>query len=212
MSNSSTFPRRERAIEYARREILDAAAGCFGRKGYRGTTVSEIARAAGYTPPTLYSYFTGKEEIYQAILTLVTEEFLATFETPTPRGLTFEQKIELLLRRQLQIADDRRDFMTIYFSVASSALQQPPVPAGFERYAARLAGWLKRESRPADRAGRAPEDVAWAMAGVVYSFVRRACAVGSSEPLLERADLICDLVLHGSSGCWRTIHGERSSS
>lgn len=50
-----TGPRRE--------QILKAAEKIFAEKGFHETTISDIARGAGLSEPTLYEYFASKEEI-----------------------------------------------------------------------------------------------------------------------------------------------------
>lgn len=54
--------RPSRAHE-VRRLILDGAADIFSRRGYRATSMNEIAAAVGLSKPTLYHYFHNKEEI-----------------------------------------------------------------------------------------------------------------------------------------------------
>ena len=50
-----TGPRRE--------QILRAAEKIFAEKGFHETTISDIAKGAGLSEPTLYEYFSSKEEI-----------------------------------------------------------------------------------------------------------------------------------------------------
>lgn len=52
-----------------RSEILDAAIGLFGRKGFSATRTDDIARAAKIAKGTVYLYFTNKEAIYTAAIT-----------------------------------------------------------------------------------------------------------------------------------------------
>ncbi|MFQ5471723.1 MAG: TetR/AcrR family transcriptional regulator [Dehalococcoidia bacterium] len=55
-------------LESRRREIIDAARGCFLRSGFHQTTTDEICRAASITPGGLYHYFASKEEIISAVI------------------------------------------------------------------------------------------------------------------------------------------------
>ena len=48
-------------------DIIDAAERLFFSKGYNNSTMDEVAKEAGFTKRTLYSYFTSKEEIYEKI-------------------------------------------------------------------------------------------------------------------------------------------------
>ena len=61
-----------------RATILEAARRLFERYGYRKTTMDEIARSAGITKPTVYSYFSGKEDI---LVSLVEWEGARVLET-----------------------------------------------------------------------------------------------------------------------------------
>ena len=61
----STTPASETTTTSAR--ILDAAMRLFAERGYRGTTVGEIERAAGLAPRSgaLYQHFGGKEDVLE---------------------------------------------------------------------------------------------------------------------------------------------------
>jgi AcrR family transcriptional regulator len=48
--------------------ILDGAAAAFSRAGFAGTSMEEIAVAAGVSKLLLYRDFAGKRELYQAVL------------------------------------------------------------------------------------------------------------------------------------------------
>ena len=52
--------------ERTRRRLLALAIEHFGASGYRSTSVSEIARAAGVTQATAYAYFDNKESLFIA--------------------------------------------------------------------------------------------------------------------------------------------------
>ena len=48
-------------------DIIDAAERLIFSKGYSNSTMDEVAREAGFTKKTLYSYFNSKDEIYEKI-------------------------------------------------------------------------------------------------------------------------------------------------
>ncbi len=52
--------------ERTRRRLLEIAIDRFGSRGFRGTSVSEIARAAGLTQAASYAYFENKEALFRA--------------------------------------------------------------------------------------------------------------------------------------------------
>lgn len=51
-----------------RRRLIRAAFEVFSRKGYRVTTMKDIAREAKLTPPAIYHYFRSKDEILLAVV------------------------------------------------------------------------------------------------------------------------------------------------
>lgn len=49
-------------------ELLDAAQTAFAERGFHATSVAEIALAAGYTKGAVYANFSGKTELFLAVL------------------------------------------------------------------------------------------------------------------------------------------------
>lgn len=49
-------------------ELLDAAQEAFAERGFHATSVAEVALAAGYTKGAVYAHFSGKTELFMAVL------------------------------------------------------------------------------------------------------------------------------------------------
>lgn len=58
---------REEKREIVASNIVDVAEGIFFSKGYEAATVDEIAKRSKMTKKTIYSYLSGKDEIYDRI-------------------------------------------------------------------------------------------------------------------------------------------------
>jgi AcrR family transcriptional regulator len=56
------------AVASRRTQLLDAAAVCFARGGFRGTTVADISAEAGCSQGLLYRYFSGKDDLIAALI------------------------------------------------------------------------------------------------------------------------------------------------
>ena len=74
--------------EERRRQIIQAAADLFSRRGFGGTTTREVAAAAGISEPTIFKHFATKEELYAAIIEAKTqtEAILESAAAPARRG------------------------------------------------------------------------------------------------------------------------------
>jgi AcrR family transcriptional regulator len=73
----------------ARRDsILKGAAAAFAEKGYAGTSMEDVASAAGITKLIVYRHFASKEELYDAVLEGVSERgrevFIAGLQAGRP--------------------------------------------------------------------------------------------------------------------------------
>jgi len=68
MKQSPKLPAEKR-----RSQLIKAAEKVFSKKGYRGSTTDEIARAAGLTKGALYFHFKGKREIFCEVIKSIFE-------------------------------------------------------------------------------------------------------------------------------------------
>jgi AcrR family transcriptional regulator len=57
----------EEHVEARRRQIVDAAIVCFARDGFHRATIQDICREARLSPGAVYSYFSSKAELIEAI-------------------------------------------------------------------------------------------------------------------------------------------------
>ena len=84
-TSSQTLEPRKRAAhlgpERRRPQVLDAALKLFLERGYEGTSMDAIARAAGVTKPVVYACFPGKDELFRALLRREEERILTEIQT-----------------------------------------------------------------------------------------------------------------------------------
>jgi AcrR family transcriptional regulator len=86
-----TVSRWRRRKEARPDEILAAALASFAERGFAATRLDDVAARAGISKGTLYLYFNGKEELFEAVVraTLLPhierlEELATKFEGPSP--------------------------------------------------------------------------------------------------------------------------------
>src|SRR5213080_1846331 len=79
-----------------RTRILAVAEERFAAFGYRRTGIGEIARDAGVAAGTLYRYFENKEEIFRAVMRVLTETWIARARAAVaPPGTAMERLARL---------------------------------------------------------------------------------------------------------------------
>ena len=59
---------REEKKARTRAQLIDAAATVFARRGYVAASLDEVAEEAGLTKGAVYSNFTSKEDLFQAVI------------------------------------------------------------------------------------------------------------------------------------------------
>ncbi len=72
--------RKEKDILIRREEILDAAERLFEKEDFDSVTMDMIAREAEFTKQTLYAYFKGKDEIFNAVYLRAARTLNTAFE------------------------------------------------------------------------------------------------------------------------------------
>lgn len=77
MTMEAAAPRRTRIQQEKREVILEAALEVFSAQGFRGSTIDQIAEAAGMSKPNLLYYFRRKEDIHETLMQRLLDTWLA---------------------------------------------------------------------------------------------------------------------------------------
>ena len=95
------MPRLTEATKAARRtQIIEAAISCFLEKGYTNTSMSDIIKASGLSSGSIYSHFSGKEDI---LTTAINErlENVKKLYTALPEGAGPQDILEIIYTNQM---------------------------------------------------------------------------------------------------------------
>lgn len=95
--------------------IVSRAREVFLQKGYSCTTMEDIASAAEISKPTLYHYFTGKENIFQQVLRLSNSEFEELIHPVLQGPEEFPEKLKKLTHEIINHIDKNRGLLKIAF-------------------------------------------------------------------------------------------------
>jgi AcrR family transcriptional regulator len=105
----------------ARREqILDVAVQVFARNGFHGTSMNDVADAAGVTKPVLYQHFDSKQDLYLALLAEVGNRLLTAITKATAGATNGREMTNLGFRAYFRfVAEDHDAFLLLYGTGAS---------------------------------------------------------------------------------------------
>ena len=95
------MPRLTEATKAARRtQIIEAAIACFIEHGYTNTSMSDIIKASGLSSGSIYSHFTGKEDI---LTTAINErlENVKKLYAALPEGAGPQDILEIIYTNQM---------------------------------------------------------------------------------------------------------------
>ena len=100
-----------------RERILHAAARLFRERGYKGTTVRDIADAVGILSGSLFHHFSSKEEMLLEIMREAALSACIRAEEISGRTLTAPEKLRELVRLELEsiVSDVRKDYHVVLF-------------------------------------------------------------------------------------------------
>ena len=95
------MPRLTDATKAARRaQIIEAAVSCFLEKGYTNTSMSDIIKASGLSSGSIYSHFTGKEDILITAINERLNNVKELYET-LPEGAGPQDILEIIYTNQM---------------------------------------------------------------------------------------------------------------
>jgi AcrR family transcriptional regulator len=120
---------REEKNAVTRRALLDAARDVFGRRGYGGASLEEIADEAGYSRGALYHHFDSKEDLFLALLDERLTERVREIDRAFSEGAeTKEATVEQAQRAAREAVDAFRqnhEWRALYLEFVAHADRDP---------------------------------------------------------------------------------------
>lgn len=107
--------RFQRQRENTARELLEAALRVLGSKGYHGTKIVDIARAAGVGVGTFYLYYATKEAIFVELVEDAAGRLKAELDTVRARCTDPLERARESTRTFFRFAQEHRELFRIVF-------------------------------------------------------------------------------------------------
>jgi AcrR family transcriptional regulator len=177
-----------------RQQILDVAIDQFGRAGYFGTSMNDIAEAAGVTKPVLYQHFDSKADLYRALLDEVGARMLDLIAKATTEAADGRDRTERGFQAYFRWVADHHNEFTLLFG--SSARHDGEFSAQLRRItneaAEAIAGLIDVDIDPDHR-----HTIAHGLVGLAEGVSRRLVALGDEFDPDEIASVVSGLAWAG---------------
>jgi AcrR family transcriptional regulator len=99
-----------------RRElILDAALEVFARRGYNGSSIDEIAQAAGVSKALIYEHFPSKRDLHISLLEQHIQEIFERLASAAATSDPGDVRLEAGVNAFLEFVETRRDAFRMLF-------------------------------------------------------------------------------------------------
>ena len=165
--------------EHRKQQLLESAARCFARHGYRGTTTAMIAAEAGVTEPIIYRHFKNKHDLFIALIDEVGDRVFDNWEGAARQARTPLEKLQTLMFANPATSDPWTASVYQLLFHASTEIAEPAIQQAirdhYERYVRSLASTMQQAQAAGEiRADVPPEWLAWQIihAAVGFAMVR----------------------------------------
>jgi AcrR family transcriptional regulator len=180
-----------------RARIVEALRECMLARGYAGTSLSDIARAAGMTPSHLLYYFKGKDAIVNAYWQTLAADLLSRVRALEPEPL--ERRIDLLTEVMLSSETASRPELGLFLELCGLAVHQKDLYQTKARFDREFKAWLAQQLEGAPRKLAPFTEMA---AESVYALLMGLCTSAYFDERMgfERARAILRLTLRQVAG------------
>src|SRR5258708_32069674 len=87
--------------------MLDVAVGGFRERGYDGSTLDDVARAAGITKASIYYHVRSKEELLARGVGRALDALFAVLDEPPAKTGRSAARLKYIVRRTIEITVDQ---------------------------------------------------------------------------------------------------------
>jgi AcrR family transcriptional regulator len=97
--------------------LLEVAVAVFNERGYDGTSMEDLARAAGITKSSIYHHVRSKEALLGLALDAALGALFAVLEEPASAEAPARDRLEHVLRRSVEVLDAELPNVTLLLRV-----------------------------------------------------------------------------------------------
>jgi AcrR family transcriptional regulator len=193
----------EEHLDARREQIVDAAVTCFAREGFHKATMQDICREAALSPGAVYRYFSGKQEIIEAIAAARHEREAGFMQQALEAGEGADALLAMGRAFLSSLADpDERRRRRLGVQVWAEALRDPAIHKLVRRGIDRPLAAMAQLARDAQERGELapeidPEGFARVLLALFQGFVLQQAWDPRADvaTYLETAEMVVEAVL-----------------
>ncbi|MHC0430691.1 TetR/AcrR family transcriptional regulator [Streptomyces sp. O3] len=109
-----TTPRRD---TYTPETLLAVAVEIFNERGYDGTSMEHLSKAAGISKSSIYHHVTGKEELLRRAVSRALDGLFGILDEDRARAGRAVERLEYVTRRMVQVLTAELPYVTLLLRV-----------------------------------------------------------------------------------------------
>ena len=121
-----------------RNQILTSAIRLFAQNGFTSTTVSDIAKNAGVSFGTVFTYFENKEALFEAAIIEPLMDFDSVFTRHEINEKPITEQLEGIIEEQIMFMAEHRDYLQLIQQVLGQPAKFPNLLERLDQYFARM--------------------------------------------------------------------------
>ena len=197
--------RKEREREFKRQEIIYAAVKIFATKGYKSTTLDDIAEASEFGKGTIYNYFQSKEDIYKEIIISTLEKHRKSVYTINEETDSLYNFIYELMRRLIVFSIHNREafLLLIFTEVHHARSMSTEISKVIEENQKEMTKFFVKKAKKAieqmETRNVDPEKTIRLFRGIGFNYISNLLLTGklSEEIAEDEAAFITDILFNG---------------
>jgi len=204
ISADPTSPtRRERERAVRRAELLAAAEALFQEKGYHGTTMAELAKAAELPLATIYTFFPAKEQIYFTLIEERAAELFAAVEEAAAGAEPGLVRLLAVIERVVAFFEAHRAFFQLFIATRSGFEWTVKDDLGeavnriYNRHLDLMETIIAEAIERGEVKDHPAAEIAHAVAGLMNAFIFQWVVARTDRPLADQLPVLMDLLLGG---------------
>ena len=178
--------------------IREAAMRVVSRKGYDHVTVQDIADEAGVAKGTVYLYFKSREDVLEKTMSFSFEDFHILIREAIGRGTTFRERVEQVVRAQLEYFEQQQEFFRLYLAMAEPLGERRlRKHASYRTHIGQLVSMVEMAVENDEVRAQPPERIAIALASVVRDIGLQRMTEKNKRPIDEDIEFVRDFICRG---------------